>query len=98
MSIDLSVKSVTTAIAWEYKNLPLSKVRCALCLVDCTSTAEGPSEDVGIVKYHPQCGAVVHDQCLKKFIASPSPSSQDCPQCHKQATWSAALDLFAVRK
>src|SRR3989338_7225604 len=84
----LTVKNVTTAISWEFKNLPPSKLRCSLCLVDCSSTAEGPSDEIGLVQVHSPCGAVVHTHCLKKFQASPSASAQGCPQCHSNsADW-----------
>ena len=100
MSTDLQVKAVNAAISWEYKDLPVSKLRCALCLVDCSATAEGPmSEEVGIVRTHTNCGAVVHSQCLKKFQSSPSASANDCPQCHmKSVQWSNAKDLFGSFK
>ena len=99
MSTDLYVKAVKVAINWEYKNLPPSKLRCALCLVDCSATADGPSEDIGIVRTCPNCDAVVHNQCLKKFQSSPSASAKDCPQCHaRNVQWSVPKDLFGTLK
>jgi hypothetical protein len=99
MSDIFVVKNVTTAISWEFKNLPPSKLRCALCLVDCASTAEGPSEDIGQVQVHAACGAVAHRQCLLKFVASPTASTQGCPQCHiNTSSWSAPKDLFATQQ
>ncbi len=93
---DLTIKSVTTAVVWEYRDLPPSKLRCALCLVDCSQTSEGPTQELGIVRTHRSCGAVAHEACLSKFRQSASGNS--CPQCHEaNATFSSQLDLFGVK-
>ena len=92
---DFRVKAVNTAIAWEYHGLPASNVRCALCLVDCASPMEGPSQRVGEVRVHGACGAVVHEHCRLKYAETAS--GNICPQCRGPATFTALIDLFATK-
>lgn len=94
---DLKIKSVTTAVVWEYKDLPPAKLRCALCLVDCSSTTEGPTQEIGVVRTHRSCGTIVHETCLSKFRQSPNGTA--CPQCNEaNAIFSGTIDLFQVKK
>jgi hypothetical protein len=76
---DLRIKSVTTAIMWEYKDVPPSKLRCALCLVDCSEPSEGPTQGVGKVRVDRSCGAVVHESCLEKYGQAQAESSPQQP-------------------
>jgi hypothetical protein len=93
-----TVKAVTTAVGWVYARVPPSKVRCALCFIDCASVFEGVSsnDNIGVIRAHRDTGAVVHEACFQKLQQSGSTGGSTVDLC-KAGEMSPPLNLFDVK-
>jgi hypothetical protein len=84
--MSFTVKSVDTALMWEYAAVPTSRRQCCLCTVDVVET--GRAAEPGAVQVH-SCGAVVHAACGSRL-----PEKALCPTCNGPWTDVTALNLF----